>query len=218
MKQRIRDIFRQYDPGLERARQTVADKRDGDRPRDGDWNIYRPAADYKSSEQPLRPAAVLIPLVDRKEGLTVLLTKRAAHLKTHSGQVSFPGGRCDQEDAHAMDTALRETQEEVGIDRSHIEVLGAMEDYETMTGFLITPVVGIIAPEFKLIVAEEEVDEAFELPLDYILDEANHDLRDGIWKERKRYYYALINEQHNVWGATAAMLVRFAHLVNGGVK
>lgn len=114
-----------------------------------------------------------------------------------------------------MATALRETEEEVGIDRSHIKILGAMEDYETITGFVVTPVVGIIKPGFKLNMDEGEVADAFELPLDFVLDEKNHDLQSRVWNDRKRYYYVLMNDKHNVWGATAAMLVRFAHLVNG---
>lgn len=213
MRQKISEIFKAYDPDMMRARQT-AEFRSMNRPADGDLNIYRPDEDYHASELPLKPAAVLIPLVDREEGMTVLLTKRAKHLKTHSGQVSFPGGRCEPEDKDAMATALRETEEEVGIDRSHIEVLGAMEDYETITGYVITPVVAIIQPEFDLNVDAGEVAEAFELPLEYILDERNHELQSRIWNDQRRYYYVLANEKHNVWGATAAMLVRFAKVIN----
>ncbi len=214
MKQKIAEIFRAYDPDLARARQS-AELRSMRRPVDGDHNIYRPDKDYHTSELPLKPAAVLIPLVDHKDGMTVLLTKRAQHLKTHSGQVSFPGGRCEDKDGDAMTTAIRETQEEVGIDQSHIEILGAMEDYETVTGYVITPVVGIISPDYRLLVDEGEVEEAFELPLEYILDESNHELQSRVWDEQERHYYVLMNEKHNVWGATAAMLVRFAKLVNG---
>ncbi len=214
MREKITRIFQAHDPDLMRARQT-AEFRSMRRPRDGDRNIYRPDEDYHASELPLKPAAVLIPLVDHKDGMTVLLTKRAQHLKTHSGQVSFPGGRCEPYDADAMATALRETEEEVGIEPCHVQILGAMEDYETITGFVITPVVAILQPPFNLKVDEGEVDEAFELPLDYILDESNHELQSRVWNDQKRYYYVLMNEKHNVWGATAAMLVRFARLING---
>jgi len=214
MKKKISDIFAAYDPGLGRARQS-AQLRCMRRPVDGDHNIYRPDADYHTSELPLKPAAVLIPLVDRTGGMTVLLTKRAQHLKTHSGQVSFPGGKCEPEDADAMTTALRETEEEVGIAQSHIKILGAMEDYETVTGYVITPVVGIISPDYRLFLDEGEVEEAFELPLDYILNEENHELQSRVWNEQERHYYVLMNDKHHVWGATAAMLVRFAKLVNG---
>jgi len=216
VKDKIIEIFKAYDPGLMRARQT-AEVRSMRRPVDGDLNIYRPDKDYHASELPLKPAAVLIPLVDRREGMTVLLTKRAQHLKTHSGQVSFPGGRCEASDADAMTTALRETQEEVGIEPSHITVLGAMEDYETITGYVITPVVAILQPEFSLKVDAGEVAEAFELPLSYILDERNHELQSRVWNDQERHYYVLMNEKHNVWGATAAMLVRFAKLINGNL-
>jgi len=214
MKNKLTEIFQRHDPGLMRARQ-AAEARSMIRPTAGDRNIYRPDEDHHKSELPLKPAAVLIPLVDHRDGMTVLLTKRAQHLKTHSGQVSFPGGRCDPEDENAIATALRETEEEIGIDRSHIRILGAMEDYETITGFVVTPVVGIIRPGFKLNVDEGEVADAFELPLDFVLDEKNHELQSRVWNDRKRYYYVLMNDKHNVWGATAAMLVRFAHLVNG---
>lgn len=214
MRHKIAEIFRAYDPDLGRARQT-AEFRSMRRPVDGDLNIYRPDKDYHASELPLKPAAVLIPLIDRPDGMTVLLTKRAQHLKTHSGQVSFPGGRCEPTDAHAMATAVRETQEEVGIDPAHMQVLGAMEDYETITGYVITPVVAILQPDFSLKVDQGEVEEAFELPLDYILDETNHELQSREWNGQERHYYVLMNEKHNVWGATAAMLVRFARLING---
>jgi 8-oxo-dGTP pyrophosphatase MutT (NUDIX family) len=116
-----------------------------------------------------------------------------------------------------MATALRETQEEVGIEPSHITVLGAMEDYETITGYVITPVVAILQPEFNLKVDAGEVAEAFELPLSYILDERNHELQSRVWHDQERHYYVLMNEKHNVWGATAAMLVRFAKLINGNL-
>ncbi len=214
MKNKIIKIFKDYDPDLTRAKQSV-EYRSMERPKYGDLNIYRRDEDYHEAKLPLKPAAVLIPLIDRPQGMTVLLTKRAQHLKAHSGQVSFPGGRCEEYDKHAMETALRETEEEVGINRSHIQILGAMEDYETVTGYVITPVIGLIKPNFTLIVDEGEVDEAFELPLDYILDESNHELQNRVWNEQRRYYYVLMNEKHNVWGATAAMLVRFAKLING---
>lgn len=216
MRQKITEIFKRHDPDLFRARQT-AEYRSMRRPVDGDLNIYRPDEDYHASELPMKPAAVLIPLIDHKDGMTVLLTKRAQHLKTHSGQVSFPGGRCESQDADAMATALRETEEEVGIDRSHMEVLGAMEDYETVTGYVISPVVAILQPEFILNVDEGEVEEAFELPLDDILDERNHELQSRVLAEKKRYFYVLMNEKHHVWGATAAILVRFARLVNASL-
>jgi len=214
MKQKIRDIFSGYDPDLKRARQP-AESRRMRRPNYGDHNIYRPDADYHTSSLPLKPAAVLIPLVDHKDGMTVLFTKRAPHLKIHSGQVSFPGGRCEVEDIHAMETALRETEEEVGIRRSHIDVLGAMEDYETVTGYVITPIVAVIEPAYSLQVDPGEVAEVFELPLDYILDEKNHELQSRMWNAERRHYYVIMNEKHDVWGATAAMLVRFAKLING---
>ncbi|NOZ42963.1 MAG: CoA pyrophosphatase [Alphaproteobacteria bacterium] len=214
MRQKITEIFRSYDPGMTRAHQTAA-VRSMRRPADGDLNIYRPDKDYHAAELPLKPAAVLIPLVDRKGGMTVLLTKRSRHLKIHSGQVSFPGGSCEAQDIDAMTTALRETEEEVGIDRHYVEIIGAMEDYETITGYVITPVVAILQPEFKVKIDAGEVAEAFELPLSYVLDKKNHQLQSRVWHDQRRYYYVLMNDKHDVWGATAAMLVRFARLING---
>ncbi len=162
-------------------------------------------------ERTLMPAAVLMPLVERSEGYTVLLTQRTAHLEHHAGQISFPGGRAEEEDANPVDTALREAEEEIGLQRRHVvEIAGFLDLYQTVTGFLITPVVGFVAPPFELALDAFEVAEAFEVPLDFILDPRNHESRSMFYKGQHRRYYVIPYEDRFIWGATAAMLVNFA--------
>ena len=212
MKQTITEIFRLHDPDMWRALRP-ADKRAWSRPALGDHDVYRPHNTWPRRDLPLRPAAVLMPIVERREGLTVLLTKRAVALKTHSGQVAFPGGRCDPGDDHALATALREAEEEIGLTGDYVEAIGAMEDYETVTGFAVSPVVGFVSPDFCLKPDPNEVDDVFEVPLDYILDEKNHVIESRVWKGEQRYYYVFPHERYHIWGATAAMLVRFSRLL-----
>ena len=161
------------------------------------------------AEEDLTPAAVLVPIVERGDGLTVLLTKRTDHLHDHAGQISFPGGRVEASDKDAIDTALRETEEEVGIPRSMIEVVGQLEPYRTGTGFRISPVVGFVDPDYTLRIDEFEVAEVFEVPLDFVFDPANHERRSAVFKNVERHYYVLPYEDRNIWGATAGMLVGF---------
>jgi len=157
------------------------------------------------------PAAVLIPLVVRADGISVLLTRRTAHLDHHAGQISFPGGRIEEEDADPVAAALRETKEEIGLDPSHIEVLGRLESYVTITNFVVVPIVGLVHPPFDLKPDPFEVDEVFEVPFAFVLDPANHQrhFREGPDGQR-RYFYALPYGPHYIWGATAAMLVNLA--------
>ena len=158
----------------------------------------------------LRPAAVLVPLVERPEGTTVLLTQRTEHLNHHAGQISFPGGRVEPEDTNAIDTALRETEEEIGLDRAHIEVVGRLDIYETVTGFSITPVVGFVDKQFSLTIDGQEVSEAFEIPLDFVLDPINHQRHSREFEGAHRYYYAMPYQDRYIWGATAGMLVNLS--------
>lgn len=155
----------------------------------------------------LREAAVLVPLVVRPEGLTVIFTKRTPHLTAHGGQVSFPGGQIEYEDLDAEAVALRETEEEIGLSRAHVEPIGRLDTYITRTGFLVTPVVGLVYPPFALTPDPEEVAEVFEVPLTTILD-PHMPLRDtypvrGI----DRLFYVFPYGEHRIWGATAGMLV-----------
>ena len=161
-------------------------------------------------ERELLPAAVLVPLVDRREGLTVLLTQRTDHLHHHGGQISFPGGRVEAHDAGPVETALRETEEEIGLQRRHVEIIGFLDLYQTVTGFLITPVVSFVEPPFQLNPDPFEVAEVFEVPLNFILDVRNHERRSINFKGRERRFYVLPYEDRYIWGATAAMLVGFA--------
>lgn len=153
----------------------------------------------------LRSAAVLVPLVARSD-MTVLLTRRADHLQHHPGQISFPGGRVEPSDSSPVEAALRETQEEVGLGASCIELLGELPEYLTGTGFRITPVVGLVHPPFELKVDPSEVAEAFEVPLQFLLDPANHHLQSLEHEGNMRYFHAMPYEERYIWGATAAML------------
>lgn len=156
---------------------------------------------------PLIPAAVLIPLVAHGQQPTVLLTRRTDHLNNHPGQVSFPGGHIEAGDGSPEQTAMRETREETGLQPSHIDVVGRLDDYQTGTGFTITPVVAMVTPPFELSPDAHEVAEIFEVPLAFLLDPANH-LRharefDGIQQQ----FFAMQYQQHYIWGATAGMLI-----------
>lgn len=161
----------------------------------------------------LKPAAVLVPIVNRPGGPTVLLTQRTKHLKRHAGQISFPGGRVEDEDAHDVDTALRETEEEIGLARSHVTLLGRLSMYETSTAYGVTPVVGWVEPPFELKVDPFEVADVFETPLAFILERRNHVkesvVRDGV----RRSYYVMPYEGRRIWGATAGMLVNLTDML-----
>ena len=164
----------------------------------------------------LKAAAVLLPIVARPDELTVLFTRRTAHLRAHSGQISFPGGRIEESDASEQAAALRETHEEIGIAASSIEVIGRLADYHTRTGFRVTPVVGLVSAPFALRVDAHEVDEVFEVPLSFLLDPANHQKHSREFQGRQRQYYAIPYHDHYIWGATAGMLVNFyRHLASG---
>ena len=157
-----------------------------------------------------------MPIVAHEEALTLLLTRRAAHLKFHSGQVSFPGGRTDEADSSPEATALRETEEEIGLARERVEVLGRLPEYTTGTGYRITPVVGLLTPPLALHPDPAEVDEVFELPLAVVLDPANHHRDSREWQGRSRQFFVIPHDKHYIWGATAGMLVNlYRHLAQG---
>jgi 8-oxo-dGTP pyrophosphatase MutT (NUDIX family) len=152
-----------------------------------------------------RPAAVLAPIVKRASGWTMLFTERSVETPAHPGQISFPGGRVAGDES-ALDTALRETEEEIGLARSFIEPIGAWERYDTITGFRVTPIVGLVEPGFALSLDPREVASVFEAPLDFLLDPANHEKREAQWQGRTRYYYAMPYGGRFIWGATAGMI------------
>ncbi len=162
-----------------------------------------------------RVASVLVPLIVREAGLTVLLTQRADHLSNHAGQISFPGGRSEPEDADAAATALREAQEEVGLEADHVEVLGQLPEYLTGTGFRVTPVVALVHPPFELHADVLEVADMFEVPFAYLMDPSNHQVRVFKWEDGERRFFAMpFSPAENVapyfiWGATAGMLRNF---------
>ncbi|HXP65248.1 MAG TPA: CoA pyrophosphatase [Steroidobacteraceae bacterium] len=153
------------------------------------------------------PAAVLIPLVERDSGITVLLTQRATTLKDHAGQISFPGGRIEPQDADAWHAALRETFEEIGLESDLIEFAGYLPDHIVISGFRVTPVVGFVKPQFQLKIATEEVHDVFEVPLEYIFDAANHTFRQRQIGELTVDIHDIPYGERNIWGATAGMLM-----------
>jgi len=158
-------------------------------------------------------AAVLVPIVDHPSGLTVIFTRRTAHLKAHSGQVSFPGGRAEPEDPTPEFTALREAQEEIGLAAERVEVLARLPDYHTRTGFRVTPVVGLVGAPVELVPDPREVEEVFEVPLAFLLDPANHRRETRELQGRSVGYYVMRYGTHTIWGATAGMLVNlYRHL------
>lgn len=158
-------------------------------------------------ERDLKPAAVLVPLVDRAEGLTVLLTRRTDHLRHHPGQVSFPGGGAQEDDGGPVQTALRETEEEIGLPHGYVEIAGFLDLYQTVTGFLVTPVVGFVVPSFELSPDPFEVAEVFEVPLNFVLNPRHHERRSMEFDGQTRQFYVLPYKNYYIWGATAAMLV-----------
>ncbi|HEX4182394.1 MAG TPA: CoA pyrophosphatase [Caulobacteraceae bacterium] len=158
------------------------------------------------ADKPLAPAAVLVPLVEHEEGVTVLLTRRADTLRNHTGQVAFPGGRCEPGEL-PWETALREAHEEVGLEPSHVTIAGLSSGYQTRTGFDITPVVAFVRPGFALVPNPDEVADVFETPFAFLMDPNNHERRfleqaEGL----RRYFYAMTYEDRTIWGVTAGML------------
>jgi 8-oxo-dGTP pyrophosphatase MutT (NUDIX family) len=158
-------------------------------------------------------AGVLVPIVNRPGGLQLLLTQRTPHLDNHAGQISFPGGRVEESDAGREETALRETEEEIGLPRNTVAVIGQLPVYDNLSGFRITPVVGWIEPPFELKPDPFEVAAAFEAPLAHFLDLAGYQRREFHFRGRHRHYLAIPYEGHYVWGATAAMLYSFARMM-----
>ena len=168
-----------------------------------------------NAERPMRPAAVLVLVVNHAGAPTVVLTQRTRHLADHAGQISFPGGRCCEEDCTAERTALREAEEEVGVDPSRVEILGRLPEYITGTGFNVTPFVGWIEPPVAFRPDPHEVDEVFEVPLAFFLDPGNHRYESAFFKGRMRHYWAMPYGDRFIWGATAGMLVTLQRVLAG---
>ena len=183
----------------------VFDPRSGQAWGPSDWDLNPELLADFAVMAPPRPAAVLVPVVLRSE-LTVLLTQRSHDMPSHPGQISFPGGKVEPEDATPIDCALREAREEIGLEASHIEPLGYLDSYRTGTGFQINPVVALVTPGFDPVLDPREVEEVFEVPLAFLMDPANHQKASREWRGRERSFYAMPYEGRYIWGATAGML------------
>ena len=160
------------------------------------------------------PAAVLIAITDRPEP-GVLLTLRQPHLRRHAGQIAFPGGRVDPEDEDVIAAALREAQEEIGLDPAMVQVAGTSDVYRVGTGFVVTPVIGVVPPDLPLAPHEAEVAAVFETPLAFLLAPGNHALKSTIWEGRERRFHEIHWEDRRIWGATAGMIVNLAFRLRG---
>ncbi len=164
--------------------------------------------DWTSFPQGVRPkaAAVLIPVVMRAERLTILFTRRGSALRSHSGQISFPGGKVDPGDPGPWATAMREAQEEIGLDERHVDLLGYGDAYRSTSGYLVTPVIGLVRDGFRLSLNPFEVAEVFEVPTAFLMDPGNHQIQVRAWNGRLRQYYAMPYERHCIWGVTAGII------------
>jgi 8-oxo-dGTP pyrophosphatase MutT (NUDIX family) len=173
-------------------------------PKRGDHDVD-PVMAKVAAVRPIRPAAVLVPIVDHHEP-TVLLTQRAQHLPDHAGQVSFPGGKIDAKDETPLASALREAHEEIGLDRQFVEPLGYTDLYMTTLGYRIVPVIARIKPGFALKLNTSEVDAVFEVPLTFVMDQANVQRHSRDWQGMTRHYYAITFGERYIWGVTAGIL------------
>jgi len=161
----------------------------------------------------LRPAGVLAPIIEGERGLSLLLTKRAAALKHHPGQIAFPGGKQDDGDADVIAAALREAHEEIGLSPDKVEVLGTLPPHETVTSFHVTPVIGFVAEPFEIVPEPGEVDEVFAVPLDHVLDPANYLVQSRRWRGQIRHYFVVPFGPYYIWGATARMLRSWTQII-----
>ncbi|PWB65861.1 MAG: CoA pyrophosphatase [Bradyrhizobiaceae bacterium] len=173
-------------------------------PRRGDHDID-PVMNAMAEIRPIRPAAVLIPVVDRAEPM-VLLTQRTAHLPDHAGQISFPGGKIDAADESPLAAALREAEEEIGLARDLVDPLGYLDLYMTTLGYRIVPTVARVAPDYRLALNPAEVDDAFEVPLAFLMTPENHQRHSRVWQGLTRSYYAMPFGERYIWGVTAGIL------------
>ncbi len=172
---------------------------------DGDHRLNPDGAEAWLAAAP-REAAVLVPILDRPAGLQVLLTTRAAHLRQHAGQISFPGGGIDPEDAGPAEAALREAWEEIGLEPAQVDLLGALPRYRTTSGFRIHPVVGRVDPRFTPRLNDVEVADIFEVPLRFLMDPANHRRDSRLWRGHMRHFYVMPFAERHIWGVTAGIL------------
>ena len=188
--------FREKARGLEGE---INDFRHGD-------HLLNPDIVERLAQEKLREAAVLIPVVDRGDAAGLILTRRTQSMRQHSGQVAFPGGAVDADDASPEAAALREAYEEIGLEAGSVETLGRLPAYLTTTGFRITPVIGLVRADYALTINREEVDAAFEVPFAFVMNPDNHRRESRVWQGKERYYYAMPFEEHHIWGVTAGIL------------
>ena len=179
--------------------------------------VGAPSSDYDLNPEitlpegrKLRPAAVLIPLIRKNDAWYVILTMRSSALKHHPGQIAFPGGKQDESDASLTDTALREAREEIGLPQDIVEILGHLPSHETVTGFTVTPVVGLVTQDFAEKPEPGEVAEVFSVPLDFLMQVQNFQVQSRRWRGKRRYYYTVPYGPYYIWGASARMLRVFA--------
>jgi len=184
---------------------------------DDDLNPDMP---FPLPETGLKPAAVLVPIIDRETGPTVLLTQRVETLRAHAGQIAFPGGRLDTPDEPPLTAALRETHEEIGLEPERVEIITTLDCYRTRTGYNITPVVGIVQPGFSLRLQEAEVADAFEVPLSHLIDPARRRRDSRVFLGAPRFFYAIPYGARYIWGATAGIIVNLADvlLTHGSIE
>lgn len=175
-----------------------------------DFDLNQDNGNWFPTSGVLRPAAVLVPLIQRSQGLNVILTKRASHLKHHPGQIAFPGGKVDDGDADTQAAALREAQEEIGLSPQNVQVLGALPFHHTVTSFQVTPIVGRVVADFQPKPEAGEVAEVFEVPLRFLADPTNFIVEGRFWGGKKRRYYTVPFGPYYIWGATARILRGFA--------
>ena len=194
------------------SRDWIAERlnRQGLLPADVDFPLYA----HPTERNPVA-AAVLVPVVNQPGGPTLLFTQRTSHLHDHAGQISFPGGKVDDGDADRVATALREAEEETGIDRSRVQVIGRLPDFDIQTGFRVTPVVGWVEPPFELTPDPFEVAEIFEVPLEFFLDPENHRRHRDELNGRVRHYFSMAYGERNIWGATAGILHSLYRILTG---
>jgi len=179
-----------------------------------DLDLNPELAAWFQGRPPPRPAAVLVPLVARRAGLHVVLTRRTKALSHHAGQIAFPGGKQDPQDADSAATALREAQEEIGLAPGDVELAGLLSTYLTGTGFRIAPHVGFVEPRFRPRPDPAEVEDVFEVPLAFILDPANRVRKSAVWNGVRRHFFAFPYQGRDIWGATAGMLVNLAEILH----
>lgn len=171
----------------------------------GDHELELDGRSFRPASLP-RPAAVLVPIVMYEDEPAVILTERASNLRDHSGQIAFPGGKMDEGDSSPLETALRESEEEIGLERRHVQALGYLDAYLSSSNYLVIPSVALISPGMTLAINELEVAEAFEVPLGFLMDPAHHELHAREWKGRIRQYYAIPFRERYIWGVTAGIL------------